>query len=59
MSNKEAKTYGINKIMSKGTCIEWTRSVREAAEVYKDAASPKEWWVVRGDGSATLHNKNP
>ena len=53
----EKKEYGINKILSKGTCVEYTRSVTEAAAAFKDASIPKEWWLVRADGSAILQNK--
>ena len=53
----EKKEYGMNKILIKGTCIEYTRSVAEAASVFKEATSPKEWWVVRGDGSVVLQKR--
>ena len=53
----EKKEYSINKILSKGTCVEFTRSVTEAAAAFKDASFPKEWWVLRGDGSAVLQNR--
>lgn len=53
----EKKEYGVNKILSKGTCVEFTRSVSEAASAFKDASTPKEWWVLRGDGSAVLQNR--
>ncbi len=53
----DKKEYGVNKILSKGTCVEFTRSVSEAASAFKDASIPKEWWVLRGDGTAILQNK--
>lgn len=53
----EKKEYGINKILSKGTCVEFTRSISDAATAFKDASAPKEWWLVRADGSAVLQNR--
>lgn len=53
----EKKEYGVNKILSKGTCVEFTRSVSEAASAFKDASTPKEWWVLSPDGTAFLQNK--
>ncbi len=57
MSN-EKKSYGpVNKIVTKGVCVEFTRKPSEAKEAYRDAAAPKEWWVLNEDGSARLEER--
>ncbi len=51
------KESGFHKITCKGVCVEYTRNPSEAASTFKNATTPKEWWVVRNDGSAILMNR--
>lgn len=54
----EKKEYNINNILSKGMCVKFTHSVSEAASAFKDASTPKEWWVLRTDGTVFLQSKS-
>lgn len=57
MAFERTPTAPVNKIISKGTCVEFTRKPSEAKDSYRTAAAPKEWWVVNEDGTARLEAK--
>jgi len=48
----QAQRGDIYKVMSKGTCVEFTDKIRDAEVAYNDASVPREMYkILRGTGA--------
>ena len=51
----QAQRGDIYKVLSKGTCVEFTDKIRDAESAYKEASVPKEMWkLYRSSSTCTL-----
>ena len=50
----QAQRGDIYKVLSKGTCVEFTDKIREAEAAYREASLPREMYKIqRGTGAVT------
>ena len=48
----QAQRGDIYKVLSKGTCVEFTDKIRDAEAAYKEASLPREMYkIMRGSGA--------
>jgi hypothetical protein len=52
-ASRQAPNYAgkpVYKVISKGFTVEWTGKHSEAESAFREASTPKEWWLIQANG---------